>query len=185
MKKLLRAFGESPTHPKTMLTTDELKDAFSEEIRIVRHLATKIDPAKTDWRPTEGQRSTQELLRYLALVGIGPLKAMLVADWNVIGEMDKKLEGMGLAGFDAAMESQETQLHAELDALGDSGLAEREGKLPWGNTLPMGQAIFATSLRFLCAYRMQLFLYAKQSGATDLGTHNAWMGMDAPEKSAV
>lgn len=168
-----------------MLTTDELKAALSDEIRIIRHLATKIDPAKTDWRPTEGQRSTQELLRYLALVGIGPMKAMLAGDWAVIGEMDKKLEGMGLVDFDAAMERQERELHAELDALTDSGLAEREGKLPWGDSLPMGQAIFSTSLRFLCAYRMQLFLYIKQGGAHELSTSNAWLGIDAPEKSAV
>ena len=49
---------------------------------------------------------------------------------------------------------------------------------------PWGQAIFATSVRFLCAYRMQLFLYIKQCGATELGTSNAWLGMDAPETPA-
>ena len=168
-----------------MLNTEELKSALSDEIRIIRHLATKVDPAKLDWRPTEGQRSTKELLRYLALVGIGPVKAMLAGDWAVIGGMDEKLEGMGLEGFDAAMESQERELHADVDGLGDSGLVEREGKMPWGDSLPMGKAIFTTSLRFLCAYRMQLFLYIKQSGAHELGTSNAWLGMDAPEQSAV
>ncbi len=168
-----------------MLTTAELNSALSEEIRIIRHLATKIEPAQMDWRPTDGQRSTHELLRYLALAGIGPVKAMLADDWSVIGEMDKKLEGMGLAEFDATMASQESDLHTEVNALGDGGLAERQGKLPWGDTLPIGQAIFATSLRFLCAYRMQLFLYIKQSGKSELSTHNAWLGMDAPEKSPV
>lgn len=168
-----------------MLNTAELKSALSEEIRIIRHLATKVDGAKLDWRPSEGQRSTQELLRYLALVGSGPLKAMLAGDWDVIAGMDAKLEGLGLAGFDAAMESQERDIHAEIDALGDSGLAEREGMMPWGDSLPMGKAIFTTSFRFLCAYRMQLFLYLKQSGAGELGTSNAWLGMDAPEESAV
>jgi hypothetical protein len=168
-----------------MLTIEELKAALSEEIRIIRHLATKIDPSKLDWRPTEGQRSTQELLRYIALTGSGPVKALLAGDWDVIGGMDKELEGLDLAGFDAAMVNQERVMHADLDELGDSGLAEREGKLPWGASLPMSQAIFATSVRFLCAYRMQLFLYIKQSGNTEIGTANAWMGMDAPKPSAV
>jgi hypothetical protein len=167
-----------------MLNTDELKAALSEEIRIIRHLATKIDSSKTDWRPTEDQRSTLELLRYLALVGIGPLRAMLAGSWDVIGEMTKELEGMDLADFDASMESQERALHSELDALGDTGLTEREGQMPWGDSVPMGHAIFSTSLRFLCAYRMQLFLYIKQSGAPGLSTSNAWLGMD-PSKSSV
>lgn len=71
-------------------------------------------------------------------------------------------------------------MHAALDELGDAQLVEREGTLPWGTKAPLGQAIFATSLRFLCSYRLQLFLYAKQSGVHDIGTANAWAGVDAP-----
>ena len=112
-----------------------------------------------------------------------PVKAMLASDWSVIAEQDKQLEGLDLTGFDAAMERQERELHADLDALGDQGLTEREGKLPWGDSKPLGTAIFETSVRFLSAYRLQLFLYAKQSGASELGTANAWLGMDAPAKA--
>lgn len=168
-----------------MLTADELKSALSEEIRLIRHLATKIDPERIDWRPTEGQRSTIELLRYLTICGIGPVTAILADDWELIAGLAKKNEELGLAGFDAAMETQERELHEALDGLSASELQEREGQLPWGASMPLSQAFLATSVRFLNAYRMQLFLYAKQSGAGELGTYNAWMGTDAPEKSQV
>jgi len=33
--------------------------------------------------------------------------------------------------------------------------------------------------------RMQLFLYAKESGATDIGPANCWVGVDAPKQPAA
>ncbi len=38
-------------------------------MRILLHLAGKIDPAKLDYRPTPKQRSTVELLKYLSMMG--------------------------------------------------------------------------------------------------------------------
>lgn len=166
-----------------MLTADELKAALSEEIRLIRHLASKIDADRIDWRPTQGQRSTIELLRYLTICGIGPVLAILADDWELISGLAAEHEALNLAAFDAAMETQERELHAALDGLSESELQEREGKLPWGASMPLSQAFFATSVRFLNAYRMQLFLYLKQSGAGELSTYNAWMGTDAPEKT--
>ena len=168
-----------------MLDLHELKSAFGEEIRLIRHLATKLDPAKSDWRPSPGQRSTIELLRYLAICGIGPLGALVTGDWSSIAPLRAAKESLQLDGFDAAMAQQERELNAALDELGDAALAEREGTLPWGQKQPLATAIYNSCLRFLTAYRMQLFLYAKQSGATELSTHNAWMGIDKPQPSTV
>ena len=168
-----------------MLTRQELKDALSEEIRLVRHIATKLDASRLDYRPTEGQRTTLELMRYLAMCGIGPAAACAAGSWDDIRtHMDRHAE-LTLDGFDAAMATQEEELHAVIDGLSEADLVEREAPLPWGVTQSLGQALHDTSLRFLVAYRMQLFLYAKQSGASELSTHNAWLGMDAPEKAGV
>jgi len=159
-----------------MLNSEELKAAISYEIRIIRHLGTKVDPAQVDWRPTPGQRSTLELLRYLAQCGIVPVRAMLADDWRVAGDVPKEIAEMTLDDFDGAMERQEKDLHEALDSLGDAQLIERKGKMPWGDYVPMGHGVFLTSVRFLCAYRQQLFLYAKQSGAHELNTVDAWRG---------
>ena len=168
-----------------MLTKEEFKRACAEEIRVIRHIATKIDPAKLDWRPSQNQRSTIELLRYLSLCGAGPVQALLKDDWGVIGEYQKRAEALGLEGFDAAMTSQQREIESLVDGVAPSDLSTRQCKLPWGVTLPLGEALFNSALRFLIAYRMQLFLYAKQSGASELNTHNAWMGIDQPQPAST
>jgi len=49
-----------------VLTKDELVGSLKHEVRILLHLASKVDPAKLDYRPTAKQRSTLELLQYAA-----------------------------------------------------------------------------------------------------------------------
>jgi hypothetical protein len=53
------------------LTKDELIAQLQKEVRILLHLAGKIDRSTLDYRPTPKQRSTIELLRYL--MGMGPI----------------------------------------------------------------------------------------------------------------
>src|SRR6267378_2846801 len=52
-----------------VLTKSELIAALQNEVRILLHLASKIDRAMLDYRPTPKQRSTIELLRYLSVMG--------------------------------------------------------------------------------------------------------------------
>src|SRR5215831_6994855 len=52
-----------------VLTREELVASLQNEVRILLHLAAKIDRAQLDYRPTPTQRSTIELLRYLSVMG--------------------------------------------------------------------------------------------------------------------
>ena len=52
-----------------VLTKPELVGSLQNEVRILLHLASKIDRAKIDYRPTPKQRSTIELLKYLSVMG--------------------------------------------------------------------------------------------------------------------
>jgi hypothetical protein len=45
----------------------------------------------------------------------------------------------------------------------------------------LGRALVETTLKWLTAYRMQLFLYAKASGNEKIGTANNWAGVDYEE----
>jgi hypothetical protein len=54
-----------------ILTKTELITSLQKEVRILLHLAGKIDRAHLEYRPTPKQRSTIELLRYLS--NMGPL----------------------------------------------------------------------------------------------------------------
>src|SRR5208337_1768309 len=74
-----------------VLTKEELIAALQNEVRILMHLAGKVDKSKLDYRPTPKQRSTMELLQYLSIMAplqIGMIKAgtsdraALSAAWN-------------------------------------------------------------------------------------------------------
>ncbi len=165
-----------------MFDIDEFKSAISAECAVLRHLAGKVRDTALDWRPSPDQRSVQETMQYLAFCGIGPARALLAGDWSGIGPLSESFAGIGPAGFHEAIVGQERELHALLDGLGPGELESRQVKLPWDpdNTVPFGHALYTTSLRFLTAYRMQLFLFLKASGQKNMGFHDAWLGMDQP-----
>jgi hypothetical protein len=52
-----------------VLTKSELVASLKNDVRILLHLAGKVDPAQLDYRPTPKQRSTLDLLRYLSMMG--------------------------------------------------------------------------------------------------------------------
>ncbi len=58
--------------------------------------------------------------------------------------------------------------------------------LPNKQELILGAALVNFPLKFLAAYRMQLFLYLKSTLTEELTTMNCWFGMDGeldgPEK---
>ena len=43
-----------------------------------------------------------------------------------------------------------------------------------------GEALHSSCVRFVVAYRMQLFLYLKQTTHPEMSTSNCWLGQDAP-----
>jgi hypothetical protein len=48
-----------------ILTKDELIASLQNEVRILVHLAGKVDKSKLDYRPSPKQRTTLELLQYM------------------------------------------------------------------------------------------------------------------------
>src|SRR5260221_11977668 len=52
-----------------VLTTSELVAMLQQEVRILLHLASKVEPSMLGYRPTPKQRSTIELLQYMAIMG--------------------------------------------------------------------------------------------------------------------
>jgi hypothetical protein len=58
-----------------ILSKPELITSLQNEVRILLHLASKIDRAKLDYRPSPKQRSTIELLKYLSIMGPGLVEA--------------------------------------------------------------------------------------------------------------
>src|SRR3954465_11367919 len=65
-----------------VLTTAELIASLQTEVRILLHLAGKIDRNKLDYRPTPKQRSTIELLRYLVVMGPMVVRAVKAGSFD-------------------------------------------------------------------------------------------------------
>ncbi len=161
-----------------MLGKDDLLALMLRECDICIHLHGKLPAGSEEFRFTPGQRSTAELLRYLSFVGLGASRSMVANSWDPYQELAKAAATQTVADFPAAMERQKQGLRALFAETPDADFTTKTFTLPWGQTLPLGQALIVLPYDALVAYRMQLFLHAKAAGNADIGTANCWAGVD-------
>ncbi len=163
-----------------VLTKSELIVSLQNEVRILVHLASKIDRAKLDYRPTPKQRSTIELLKYLTMMGPALVQATKAgafdpAVWTAAEQtaqtqdLDQALAAIA-AHTDAyptlLAEVSDADLRAEIEMFGDKATR--------------GAFMVNLVLCSCAAYRTQLFLYLKACGREELNTMNLWSGVDEP-----
>ncbi len=166
-----------------MITPEQWVASMREETRIIKHLATKVDPAQLDWRPTEGQRSIGELLKYMTVMTVIPAIHTDTQNWDHAQGYSARTEDVTLENFAERMDAQADEV-AEIAGRVSAGHAlEGEASLPWGSKCAVGEAWINMVLKTLPAYRMQLFLYLKSAGRPELNSANLWVGMD-PQKPA-
>ena len=166
-----------------VLNKDELINSLKGETRLLLHLASKVDAASLDYRPTPKQRSTLELLQYLTIMGPIHLRAALAptfemdawrAAWTT-GEATSRT--MTLDQAKDAIAAHPALFTDLLTAFPDDQL---RGELAmFGQSASRGLWIVRLVLTHYAAYRMQLFQYLKSSGREELSTMNLWAGMDA------
>ncbi|MGB7211297.1 MAG: hypothetical protein WBC97_01605 [Gemmatimonadales bacterium] len=149
------------------------------ECDIAIHLHSKLTPQAADYRPSPDQRSTTELLRYLSICGIAGTTSMVQADWKLFAAFRERSAALSVADFPAAMARQKDELTALFVKITPEQFATQQAPMPGGTvTLPLGIALLNGPLKWLAAYKLELFVYAKASGAHDINTSNAWRGMD-------
>ena len=161
-----------------VLTKEELIKSLQNEVRILLHLASKVEPAKLDYRPTAKQRTTLELLQYTVIMGPIHLRAIKADAFDLdawrTGEEAAKV--MNLEEVKDAIGKQAV-LFAEL--LGPCSDADLRAEIEmFGRKASRGSLIVGLVLSHYAAYRMQLFLYLKACGREELNTMNLWAGMD-------
>ena len=168
-----------------VLTKSELIAALQNEVRILLHLIGKIEPSMLDYRPTPKQRSTMELLHYLA--EMGPILLQYVKtgtfDRDAAAARAKEAAGRTFEQTCAVIAS-----HAEAYAglLGDMSDADFRPEMQAFDGSPTSKGAFIVNLVLggYAAYRTQLFLYLKACGRDELGTTNLWQGADPPPAAA-
>ncbi|MES2931018.1 MAG: hypothetical protein V4665_04535 [Patescibacteria group bacterium] len=161
-----------------MITKEQYLELLSKEFRIIKHLAEKILPEQLEHKPTEKQRTTLELLHYLTYI------FMAGADGVATGDADawKKYSGTPmptLENFAEMLDAEEKKVHELLSPLSEGDLQNEIDM--WGRKQSRAFHLIGL-LNMAVAYKMQLFLYMKQSGTYDIGTMNLWAGMDQPPK---
>ena len=163
-----------------VLTKAELIASLQNEVRILLHLASKIDRAKLDYRPTPKQRSTIELLKYLTVMGPTLVQAAKAgafdpAVWTA-GERAAEARN-----FDQTLAAIAGHADAYATLLADVSDADLRAEIAmFGSPTTRGAFLVNAVLCGCAAYRTQLFLYLKASGREELGTMNLWAGVDAP-----
>lgn len=161
-----------------MITRDDLIQSMVHEINVAKFIAGKIPAGRWDWRPSPKQRSVLELAQYLTRAGIGSLTTHVNGNRDHVDALVEKANAVTPLTFARAMDEQAAEIRRVLGAVGHARLANDRVTQPWGTEVSLGAAILNSSLKYLTAYRMQLFLYAKQLGGQELGTAQAWAGRD-------
>ncbi len=164
-----------------MIPRTALIDAIAHETKVCIHLhgkLTALPPEAFEYRPTEKQRSTLELMRYLGTCVSGPFISMLKEDWSEYGAREEAIAEMTPEEFPEVMERQLAEFREVLEGVDDEILAEQIVKAPGAGEMPLGPAIMRTSYAWLVAYRHELFLRTKGAGNTEINTANNWGGVD-------
>lgn len=161
-----------------VMTKAELITSLQNEVRILLHLAGKVEPQMLDYRPTPRQRSTIELLQYLTMMGPELIRAIRAGgfDGAVWTAAEQNASSLSFEGTLAAIEAQK-DLYVEM--LGDISEAELRREIDlFGGPESVGSTLVNQVLSACAAYRTQLFLYLKACGRHELKTLNLWAGMD-------
>jgi hypothetical protein len=163
-----------------VMTRPELISSLQHEVRILLHLASKVDRAKLDYRPTPQQRSTLQLLQYLSIMGPGLIRVAKAGTFDAAawGALEKGAETQSLEQALGAIAAQKDAYAELIGAISDDDL--RAEIAPFGQPTSRGAFIVNLVLCGCAAYRTQLFVYLKACGRAELNTMNLWAGTDAP-----
>ena len=95
-------------------------------------------------------------------------------------ELAKAPNDVTFENFISKMDEQANFVKETVGALSEEDLAKEH--TIWGNTASLAVHLLGV-LKTITAYKMQLFLYIKESGNHAIGTSNVWAGMDMPPKA--
>jgi hypothetical protein len=165
-----------------VLTKEELIGSLQNEVRILLHLAGKVDKSMLDYRPTPKQRSTLELLQYMTIMAPAQLKIIKggafdrQAMMEIFGSADAASKKLN---YDQAVDAIRGQSEEIAGLLKGWTEADFRGEIEmFGTKSSRGSMVVNLVLCGYAAYRTQLFCYLKSCGRDELNTMNLWGGRD-------
>jgi hypothetical protein len=161
-----------------MISKEQYLEAIKKEISIIKHLGEKITEEQLTFKPTEGQRTMQELMQYLTTIFVMGADSVATGD----GEAYKKYIGSPMPtreNFSSMMDEELAKFVGFVEPLSEEDMKVEISM--WGMNQSRAKHLLGL-LNIASAYKMQMFLYMKQTGMTHLNTMNLWAGMDTPPK---
>jgi hypothetical protein len=165
-----------------MITKEQLLDSMRHETAVIKHLATKVPEGAYDYRPSAAQRSLGELMEYMTVMAIVPTVYAVDRDWERAEAVEKAMPAFTPESFPDRMDRQMEMIEEELRPVDEAEATTRSSAMPWGTPTPLSAALMDMPLKCYVAYRMQLFLYVKACGVSDIGPANCWAGVDMPKR---
>jgi hypothetical protein len=172
-----------------MTIKNSLQNSLLHELTVCQHLHTKLDPKNADWRPQANMRSTLELIQYLCYIGktmvghfVNPAEDKALAIDNYRAKAKWSTENVTFANFAEMIEREKEEITEVLSHVSDTDLQRVTYHLFNKEETTLFDALL-TVVKYLCAYRHQLFLYAKMCGA-EINTRNNWHGVDSAMAAA-
>ncbi len=165
-----------------VLTKAELIGSLQNEVRILLHLAGKVDAKSVDYRPTAKQRSTIEWMRYLCLMGPALVDAAKTGTFNgeAWGKEQAAVDALDLQGVIARIGTLSDHFAKAVGEMSDADF--RVEIEMFGQKYTKGSFLVNMVLSGYAAYRTQIFQHLKSCGREELTTANLWGGMDAPKQ---
>ena len=160
-----------------MYSRQNLIDSIKHEHNVVKHLFAKIPEGQFNYKPTENQRTTLELLQYLSMVTPATIEAIRTADTKVFMPFVEISKTVTAENFLELFDTHLALALESLEKISDEDLHTTINIFRMGD-MSKGVYLVETILKWLAAYKMQLFLYIKASGNTSIGTSNVWGGFD-------
>lgn len=157
-----------------MFSAESFINAYTKESVISIDLFHKMPAGAIDYRPTPGQRSTSEVLRYLSYGPYNVTRRIIAGDWSVGTPANEATKNMPASDFPRNMRWQCEEVARMVRSANPVALENDIMSFPWGEPMKKGEALVNHPLRFLTGYRMQLFLYLKSAGAGHLATKDLW-----------
>lgn len=161
----------------------EVKDliisAIAREIAVIVPLGKQVKREDLSFRLFKGGRTIEETMRYLTWCSVSITKYYLDNETSLqqaYTHYQKKYESYPIEEFIPVMYKQFKEIRLLFTEVTDEDLKYKQVDTAWKETMPLGEAILQTTLKYLTAYRMQLFLMLKAAGHNDLNTLDCWIG---------
>ncbi len=161
-----------------MISKEQFSDSIVKEAKILKHLFGKILPGTLDYKPTEKQRTTRELLQYMGRAFAMQANGIKSGSMGDLAAALKASAGDDVANFPARMDELAALVPTVVLPMTDDELAA-EVDLFGRGPQSRSQWFLEMMLKNMVAYKMQLFLYIKASGNDTIGTSDLSRGEDS------